>query len=132
MNGLLIHGLLFIARVSAALLWVWFAGPWIARSFGIPVQAAFWRMDRQKQRLTRLQFVVAFGVLIFGVGLFIFNCDSETIQRVLLEKRWTARFAYLGFSLALSVFMGIIIGFVCAPAQIDEPQVTDLGLSRRK
>jgi pheromone shutdown protein TraB len=128
MKGLLVN----FARESAALLWVCFVGPWIARLCGIPVQAAFWKMDRQTPRLTRLQFVWAFGVLVCGVGISIFNFDSDIIQRVLLEKRWSAKLSEIGFELAISVFMGIVIGFVCAPTQIGETPVTTLDLSRRK
>ncbi len=128
MKGLLVD----LARGSAALLWVCFVGPWIARLCGIPVRAAFWTMDRQNHRLTRFQFVWAFGVLVVGVGMFIFNLDSDIIQRVLLEKRWSAKLAELGFLLALSIFMGIVIGFWCAPTQIGESPVTELDLSKRK
>jgi hypothetical protein len=127
MNELLV----FIARGSGALLWVAFVGPWIARLCGIPVRAAFWRVDRQSQRLTRAQFVLAFGVLIFGVGMSMFNLDSDTIHRVLLEKRWSAKIIDLGLEIALSVFMGIVIGFWCAPTQIGESPVIELDLSQR-
>lgn len=127
MKGLLVD----FARISAALLWVCFVGPWIARLCGIPVRASFWTMDRPSHRLTRFQFVWAFGVLLIGVGMFIFSCDSDLIQRVLLEKHWSAKLLDLGFSLALSVFMGIVIGFWCAPTQNDESSVTGLGLSQR-
>ena len=119
-------------RGPAALLWICFVGPWISRMCGIPVRAAFWTMNRQTQRLTRFQFVLAFGVLIIGVGMFIFSLDSDIIQRVLLEKRWSEKLAELAFSLALSVFMGIVIGLICAPTQIDESPVTKLDLSRRQ
>lgn len=124
--------LISFARGPAALLWVVFVGPWLARLCGIPVRAAFRRMDRQNQRLTRLQFVLAFGVLEWGVGMFIFSLDSDIIQRVLLEKQWSAKLVDLGFSLALSIFMGIVIGFWCAQTQIGESPVIELGLSRRK
>jgi hypothetical protein len=127
MKGLLVS----IASGSAALLWVWFVGPWIARLCGIPVRAAFWRMDRQNPHLTRPQFVWAFGVLVYGVGMFIFNFGSYAILRVLLEKRWSARLVDLGFALALSIFMGIVIGFWCAPTQNGESPLTELDLSQR-
>jgi hypothetical protein len=124
--------LVSFVRWPAALLWVCFVGPWIARLFGIPVRAAFWRMDRQDQRLTRLQFVWAFGVLVFGVGFFIFNLDSDIIHRVLLEKRWSAKVLDLAFELVLSVFMGIVIAFWCAPTQMGESPVTELDLTQRR
>jgi uncharacterized BrkB/YihY/UPF0761 family membrane protein len=120
------------ARTSAALLWVCLVGPWIARLCGIPVRAAFWTMDRQGRRLTRFQFIWAFGVLVIGVGMFIFSLDSDTIQRVLLEKWLGAKLAYLGFSFALSIFMGVVIAFWCAPTQADESPVTKLDLSPRQ
>lgn len=128
MKGLLVQ----FACVSAALLWVCFVGPWIARLCGIPVRAAFWTMNRQSQRLTRFQFIWAFGVLVFGVGMFIFNLAPDVIQRVFLEKRWSAKLADLGFSLALTVFMGVVVSFVCAPTQTGDSPVTELDLSRRK
>jgi hypothetical protein len=127
MNGLL----LFIARGSGALLWVGFLGPWIARLCGIPVRGAFWKIDRQSEHLTRLQFVWAFGVLIFGVGMSIFNFDADILHRLLLDKQWSARFIDLGFEVALSVFMGIVIAFWCAPTQIGDSPVTELDLSQR-
>ena len=89
-------------------------------------------MDREGHRLTRFQFVWAFGVLVIGLGLFIFNLDTDVIQRVLQEERWSEKLAELGFLLALSVFMGVVIGLWCAPTQIGESPVTELDLSRRK
>jgi hypothetical protein len=128
MKGLLVQ----FACISAALLWVCFVGPWIARLCGIPVRAAFWTMNQQNQHLTRFQFVWAFGVLVYGVGMFIFSLAPDTLQRILLEKRWSAKLADLGFSLAITVFMGILIGFWCAPTQTGESSVTGLDLSRRQ
>ncbi len=124
MRGLLVD----FARVSAALLWVLLVGPWLARLCGIPVRAAFWRNDQQNYRLTRLQFVWAYGVLVFGVGLFIFNLDSHIVQRILLEKQWSAKLVDLGFSLALSIFMGIVVAIWCAPTQMGESPVVKLDL----
>jgi hypothetical protein len=123
--------LVSFVRWPAAFLWVCFVGPWIARLFGIPVRAAFWKMSRQNQQLTRFQFVWAFGVLVFGVGLFIFNLDLDDIQRVILEKHWSAKLIDLGFEFALSVFMGIVIAFWCAPTQIGESPITELDISQR-
>jgi pheromone shutdown protein TraB len=89
-------------------------------------------MDRQGHHLTRFQFVFAFGVLVVGVGMFIFSLDSDLIQRVLLERRLSAKLADLGFMLALTVFMGVVVGFWCAPTQAGESPVTELNLSPRK
>lgn len=124
--------LVSVASWSAAFLWVCFVGPWLARLFGIPVRAAFWKMDRENERLTRFQFVWAFGVLVFGVGLSIFNLDLDILHKVLLEKAWSAKMIDLGFEFALSVFMGIVIAFWCAPTQMDESPVTELDLSERR
>jgi hypothetical protein len=128
MKGLLVQ---FVCG-SAALLWVCFVGPWVVRLCGIPVRAAFWTKNGQDHHLTRFQFIWAFGVLVFGVGMFIFSLAPDVIQRVLLEKRWGAKLADLGFSLAITVFMGIIIAFWCAPTQTDDSPVTTLDLSGRK
>jgi hypothetical protein len=92
------------ARWPAANRWICFADPWLARPFGIPIRAAFWRPDRQSQQLTRLEIVCAYGVLIFGIGLSIFNLDSDTLHRVLSEKSWSAKLIDLGFQIALSTF----------------------------
>ena len=89
-------------------------------------------MDRQGHRISRPQFVCAFGVLVIGVGMFIFGLDSDVIQRVLLEKRWSAKLADLGSMLAITVFMGVVIGFWCAPTQNGESPITELDLSQRK
>jgi hypothetical protein len=128
MKGLLVD----FVRVPAALLWVCIVGPWIARFCGIPVRAAFWTMERQGHHLTRFQFVFAFGVLVVGVGMFIFSLDSDLIQRVLLERQLSAKMADLSTMLGLTVFMGIVIGFWCAPTQAGESPVTELDLFRRK
>ena len=128
MNGLLVS----IARGSGALLWISFIGQWVARLCGLPVRAAFWRIDRQNQHLTRLQFVWAFGVLVFGIGMSIFNFDSDVIQRVLLDKRWSAKVFDVGFEIALSVFMGIVVAFWCAPTQLGKSPVIELDLSQRR
>ena len=127
MSDLLIN----FVRWSAAILWVCFVGPWLARLLGFPVRAAFWKSDRYQQ-LTRRQFIWVFGVLIFGVGFGIFNLDSDVIHRVLLEKQWTARLIALGFQLLLSICMGIAVVFWCAPTQFDESPVTKLDLSQRR
>src|SRR3569833_2844830 len=124
--------LTIFARWPAAILWICLVGPWLARLFGIPIRAAFWRPDRQSQQLTRLQIVCAYGVLIFGIGLSIFNLDSDILHRVLSEKSWSAKLIDLGFQIALSTFMGIVIAFWCAPTQINESPVTKLDLSERR
>lgn len=124
--------LISVAKWPVAFLWVCFVGPWLARLFGIPVRAAFWKMGRQNERLTRFQFVWAFGVLVFGVGLFIFNLDLDNLHKVLLEEPWSAKLIDLIFEFALSVFMGIVIAFWCAPTQMDESPVTELDLSERR
>ena len=89
-------------------------------------------MDRENQHLTRPQFVWAFGVLILGIGLFILGLDWYTIQRVLLDKGWIAKSADLGLLLGISVFMGIVVGFWCAPTHNDESPVIELDLSERQ
>ena len=130
-RALMMDLLVNLLRWPAAFLWVCFVGPWFARLFGIPVRAAFWKIDQRKERLSRFQFVWAFGVLIFGIGMFIFNLDWGILHRVLLEKQWSAKLIELGFEFALSVFMGIVIAFWCAPTQMDESPVTELDLSQR-
>jgi hypothetical protein len=109
-----------------------YVGPWIARLCGIPVRRAFWNMGRQNPHLTRSQFVWAFGVLVLGVGMSIYCLDQDILQRVLSEKRWSARLFDLGFELAMTVFMGVLIALWCAPTQLGESQVTELNLSQRK
>ena len=125
------HLLSGFVRWPAALLWVIFVGPWLARSLGIPVRAAFWKTDRRDMRLTRFQFVWAYGVLIFGIGLFLFNLDSETLRRLFLERQWSARLADVGFEFGLTIFMAIVVAFWCAPTQADQSPVTELDLSKR-
>jgi hypothetical protein len=115
----------------AALLWICFVGPWFARLCGIPVRAAFWTMNSENQQITRIQFIWAFGVLVCGIGIFISSLAPEVIQRVLLEKRWGAMLGDLGFSLGMSVFMGIVIGFWCAPTQLGDSPTIELDLSQR-
>jgi hypothetical protein len=131
-KALVISFAIRFASALAASLWVLFVGPWIARFCGIPVRADFWTMNRQDHRLTRFQFVWAFGVLVYGVGMFLFTLAPDVIHRLSMENRWSARLADLGFSLAITVFMGILIGLWCAPTQIGESPVTRLDLSRRQ
>src|ERR1700752_2314902 len=116
--------LISFARWSAAILWVCVVGPWLARLFGIPIRAAFWKSDRQNEQLTRRQFMWVFGVLVFGVGFSIFNLDSEVIHRLLTEKTWSSRLIDLGVQVLLSICMGIAVVFWCAPTQLDESPVT--------
>lgn len=118
-------------RESAALFWVCFAGPWIARLCGIPLRATFWTMAKENPRVTRTQFVWAFGVCTLGVGLFLFSLDSGLIQQIYLQKSWNATLGRIGFSLALSIFMGVVVAFWCAPTQIGEPAVTELKISEK-
>src|SRR3569833_2811836 len=108
--------LVSLASGSAALLWICFVGPWIARLCGIPVRAAFWTMDRENSPVTRLQFVWAFGVLVCGIGIFIFDFGPNVSQWI-LEKRSRSSVSEIVLALAISTFMGIIIGFWCAPTQ---------------
>ena len=116
---------------SLALLWICFVGPWLARLCGVPVRAAFWTMDRQQNPpITRFQFVWAFGVLVCGIGLFIFNFGPNFAKWV-PYKRSSGSMLEVFFAFAISVSMGVVIGFWCAPTQIGESPVTELDLSRR-
>jgi len=116
---------------SLALVWICFVGPWLARLCGVPVRAAFWTMNRQNPPMTRLQFVWAFGVLVCGIGIFIFNFGPN-IAKWVLDKRSSGSTFGVVFALAISVFMGVVIGFWCAPTQVGESPITQLDLSRRK
>ena len=124
--------LISFVRWPAAFLWICFVGPWFARLFGIPVRAAFWNTDRHNQQLTRVQFVWAFGVLIFGIGFSIFNFDVDIFHKILLEKQWSAKLIEFGFDFALSVFMGVVIAFWCAPTQKGESPITSIDLTKHQ
>ena len=71
------------------------------------------------------------GVLVCGIGLFIFNFGPN-IAKWVLDKRSSGSTFGVVFALAISVFMGVIIGFWCAPTQVGESPITQLDLSRRK
>jgi hypothetical protein len=119
-------------NVLAAYVWICFIGPWLARLCGIPVPTEFWKKDWQKMHFSRLRFVWAFGVLIFGFGMFLFNLDHDVVNRVLLDRRWSAKLSDVAFALAFSIFMTSVIAFWCAPTLSDKSPVTELGLSRRQ
>lgn len=112
---------------AAAVLWILFVGPSVSTLCGISVRPEFWKMNRQQEPLTRFQFVLAFGVLNWGIGIFLLN-SSDSILRVAVEKHLNAQLFDLGLSLALSLLLGIVIGLACARTQIGESPVTKLGI----
>lgn len=129
MKGLLVG----ICSMLAAVFWMSNVGPWIARLCGIPVRKTFEITGRQQNlRLTRLQFVWGIGVLVFGVGTFIMSFGSYTLQRIFLEKRWSARLFDLGVALLISFLIGIVIAFLRPPARNGGYGIIRLNLSQRK
>jgi hypothetical protein len=117
--------------VLAAALWIKLALPLIARWWGIPFRAAFWQEDVYELKLSRWQFVVFYGVAMFGVGGFLLSVPDE-LRTVVLYKGWVARLQVVGFSLAFPTFFGIAIAYYCAPTAEDKSPVTELGLSRKE
>lgn len=78
--------LVFLTAVACAWCWMGLIAPAILRSFGVPLAFGLWRLDRRNQNLSRSQYVWAFGVFSWGVGMFLFWTMAGYLQwRVLSD-----------------------------------------------
>jgi len=62
----------FVIAAVCGSVWTNFAAPAILRTFGVPLAFGMWRIERRNQNLNRAQYVWAFGVFTWGLGLFLF------------------------------------------------------------
>src|SRR6185437_9433659 len=128
MANSIFRALLSFAGLPLAFLWCSFVTPWIARRFGVPVNSAWWTKERQNQHLTKPQFIWIFGVLELGLGYFIWITLRDAAG-LFVEKNRHFGSSDITFALGMCLFMGVVVGFICAPSQADESPVTGLHLA---
>ena len=106
----------FLIAIVCGLLWMGVVAPAILRAFGVPVAISFWRLDRRNQHLSRTQYIWAFGVFSWGVGMFVFFTVSKYLEWRLLGDR----FSYLSpvhsiVGLLTWLAVGWLFGVLSAP-----------------
>jgi len=100
-----------IISIACALFWTGVAAPATLRVFGVPVAFGVWRLDRRNRHLSRTQYVWAFGVFSWAVGMFFFSVVFGYLRWKLLGEQ----FAYptprhIAVDLLVCLLMGWVIG----------------------
>jgi hypothetical protein len=79
----------FLIAIVCGLLWMGVVAPAILRAFGVPVARWVLRLDRRNQHLSRTQYIWAFGVFQWGLGMFVFFTVSKYLEWRLLGDRFS-------------------------------------------
>jgi hypothetical protein len=79
----------FLIAIVCGLLWMGVVAPAILRAFGVPVARWVWRLERRNQHLSRTQYIWAFGVFQWGLGMFVFFTVSKYLEWRLLGDRFS-------------------------------------------
>lgn len=112
MTGLTI----FLSAIACVSLWVGVIAPAILRSFGVPMAFGVWRLDRRNQRLSRAQYIWAFGVLSWGLGIFLFSTVWKYLEWKLLGDRFSySSPARIVAGLLTWLLLGFLVGVFSAP-----------------
>jgi hypothetical protein len=74
----------FLIAIVSAACWIGLVAPAILRCFGVPIAFGLWRLDRRNQSLSKTQYVWAFGVFSWGLGMFFFSTVADYLGRKLL------------------------------------------------
>jgi hypothetical protein len=132
MASLIGRQLLSFAAVAAAILWLRFVAPWIARLFGLPLRGTIWTKERQNQHLTKAQFILAVGILEIGLAGFIWCAWEDALPLILRQE--TAHFTLfrLSFDLGFWLIVGAVIGLISASSQVGESPVLTIELSKKQ
>lgn len=107
-----------LAAVASAVLWISVLAPAIAHLFGVPLAFGFKRRDGKNQQLTKLQFFWGFGVLTWGIGMFLWVTMWDFLEWKLLGDQSSGaslRPAHIGARLVIMLVFGAIVGFWSAP-----------------
>jgi len=101
-----------LGSLGALFLWMSLVAWMIGRAMGVPMAFGIWRLDRKNSHLTRQQYFWCFGVLTFGLGMFL-----SFALRDFLESRLLERFSHSDWSdhlvgtFVVSIFGGLFVGF---------------------
>lgn len=107
---------LAIIGIGCPLLWAFLLMPLLARVFGLRMKMAFVREPRSNNHLSRLQHVFAWGVLSWGLAMFLFLVILESGDSLLTMHPFAhtnpVRVAY---ALSICVISGALFGVWDAP-----------------
>ena len=102
--------------IICALFWIGVVAPTILRSFGVPIAFGFWRLGRRNERLSKAQYVWAFGVFSWAGGMFLFLFLHRYLEWKLLGDRFpypTPRHIIVG--LLQCLLLGWLVGVLSSP-----------------
>jgi hypothetical protein len=104
---------LFLTAISCALLWVGLVAPALMRAVGIPLSGGLWRRARRNQHLSKGQYVWAYGIFSYGIGMFLFMTVLDYLQWKLMGDAYMHRdakhiFINLLIWLAGGCFVGVM------------------------
>lgn len=107
---------IFLGAIACGWLWVGLIAPAILRSFGVPIAFGMWRLDRRNQNLSKAQYVWAFGVFSWGLGMFLFSTVWKYLEWRLLGDRFSYSIsAQLIAGLLIWLLAGLLMGVLGAP-----------------
>src|SRR5689334_17541178 len=75
---------ILLVGVMCWLSWMGLVAPAILRTFGVPVAFGIRQLNRHNRNLTRMQYVVAWGIFAWGLGMFLFFVVHHYLEWKLL------------------------------------------------
>lgn len=98
-----------LIAIACLSLWIGVLAPAILRSFSVPIPFGLWRLDRQE--FTKVQYVWAFGVFSWGLGMFLFSTVWKYLEWKLLGDKFSYQsLAHILVGLLIWVLAGFLFG----------------------
>jgi hypothetical protein len=104
--------MVFLVAIVSGVGWIGLVAPAILRSFGVPIAFGLWRLDRRNQSLSKTQYVWAFGVFSWGLGMFFFSTVADYLGRELLGATSPI---HIIAGLVICLGAGCLFGVLTAP-----------------
>ena len=106
----------FLVAILVFLLWAGVVAPAVLRSFGVQMAYGCWRLDRRNQHLSKRQYVWGFGVVAWGVGMFLFSTTWSYLFSIPMPNRFSQmRDTRIIVELLIWLTMGWLVGVLSAP-----------------
>ena len=106
----------FLVAILVFLLWAGVVAPAILRSSGVQMAYGCWRLDRRNQHLSKRQYVWGFGVVAWGVGMFLFSTTWSYLFSIPMPYRFSQmRDTRIIVGLIICLTMGWLVGVLSAP-----------------
>jgi FtsH-binding integral membrane protein len=103
---------LLLVAVASLLLWHGVVAPAIMRLVGVPLRGGFWRTDLRNQHLSKGQYVWAFGIFTWGIGMFLFMNVWDYLQwRVIGDTFLRLDAKHVALTFLIWVVAGCFVGF---------------------